>query len=216
MAGCQVSRTQMDHSSASSQMRTAASASNQNVLSLTIDPEASYFTKLSFRENIDVTKLNKLLLTTSVLKTKDACVDLNVNPSHWTHWFTSQRQQLTKLFRKVAAGALIVWYRFAHGDKNVYGRVYPEHHQSFGEVAGDIRAYILGDDWTALDFANCHPNIMYQALVMSGRASEFTNLGEYCSNRDCLLKEVMATYGVDRDAAKKLFIRLLYLGTFKA
>jgi hypothetical protein len=96
-----------------------------------------------------------------------------------------------------------------------YGRVYLEHHLSFGEVAGDQRAYILGDDWTALDFANCHPNIMYQALEMSGRA-EFTNLGEYCSNRDRLLKEVMATYGVDRDAAKKLFIRLLYLGTFKS
>jgi hypothetical protein len=111
---------------------------------------------------------------------------------------------------------LLVRYKFAHGDKYVYGRIYPERHLSFGEVAGDQRAYMLIGDWTALDFANCHPNIMYQALAMSGRASEFTNLGEYCSSRDRLLKEVMATYGVDRDAAKKLFIRLLYLGTFKA
>ena len=116
-------------------------------------------------------------------------------------WFTSQRQQLDKLRAKVVGSSLLVRYTFAHGGKYVYGRVYPEHHLSFGEVAGDIRAYILGDDWTALDFVNCHPNIMYQALVMSGRASEFTNLGEYCSNRDRLLKEVMATYGVDRDAA---------------
>ena len=116
------------------------------------------------REIIDVTKLNKLLLTTSVLKTKDACVDLNGNPSHWTHWFPSQRLQLTKLSAKVAAGALIVRYKFAHGDKYVYGRVYPEHHLSFGEVSGKLRAYLLGDDWTALDIANCHPNIMYQAF----------------------------------------------------
>ena len=88
----------MDHvASASSQMNAASNTLHQNVLSLTIDPNARYFTKLSFRETIDVTKLNKLLLTTSVLKTKDACVDLNVNPSHWTHWFTSQRQQLNKL-----------------------------------------------------------------------------------------------------------------------
>jgi hypothetical protein len=72
--------------------------------------------------------------------------------------------------------------------------VYPKHYLSIGEVAGDQRAYMLGEDWTALDFANCHPNIMCKALAMSGRASEFTNLGEYCSNRDCLLKEVMATY----------------------
>ena len=193
-----------------------ASALNECALSLTIDPEARYFTTLLFRELIDVIKLHKLMRTTSVLKTKDECVDLNADPSHWMHWFTSQRLQLTKLSGKVAAGALIVRYKFAHGDKYVYGRVYPWDHLSFGEVAGDQRAYMLIDDWTALDFANCHPNIMYQALAMSGRASEFTNLGEYCSNRDCLLKEVMATYGVDRDAAKKLFIRLLYLGTFKA
>jgi hypothetical protein len=53
----------MDHvASASSQMQTA-SASNQSPLSLTKDPNARYFTTLSFRETIDVTKLNKLLLT---------------------------------------------------------------------------------------------------------------------------------------------------------
>jgi hypothetical protein len=165
----------MDHSSASSQMQNASISNQSPLLSLTIDPEARYFTTLSFLELIDVAKLLKVLLTTSVLKTKDECVDLNADPSHWTHWFTSQRLQVTKLSGKVAAGALIVRYKFAHGDKYVYGRVYPEHHQSFGELAGDIRAYILGDDWTALDFANCHPNIMYQALAMSGRASEFTN-----------------------------------------
>ena len=201
--------------SASLQMQNA-SALNKCALSLTIDPEARFFTTRLFREIIDVTKLNKLLLTTSVLKTKDVCGDLNGNPSHWLHWFPSQRLQLEKLRAAVSGGSLIVRYTFAHGGKYVYGRVYPEHHLSFGEVSGKLRAYLLGDDWTALDFANCHPNIMYQALEMSGRASEFTNLGKYCSNRDCLLKEVMDTYGVDRDAAKKLFIRLLYLGKFNA
>ncbi len=42
-----------------------ASASNQSPLLLTIDPNARYFTELSFRETIDVAKLNKLLLTTT-------------------------------------------------------------------------------------------------------------------------------------------------------
>ena len=159
-------------------------------LSLQVDPNRRYFTGLMFREIIDVAKLNKLLLTTSVLKTRDECVDVNANPSHWTHWVPSQRLQLEKLRAKVVGGSLIVKYKFAHDDKYVFGRVYSEHHLSFGEVAGDQRAYMLIDDWTALDFANCHPNIMYQALAMSGRASEFTNLGEYCSNRDSLLKVV--------------------------
>ena len=55
--------------------------------------------------------------------------------------------------------------------------------------------------------------MMHQALVMSGRASEFTNLGRVLlQSLDRLLKEVMAMYRVDRAAAKNLFIRLLYLG----
>ena len=59
--------------------------------------------------------------------------------------------------------------------------------------------------------------MMHQALVMSGRASEFTNLGRVLlQSLDRLLKEVMAMYRVDRAAAENLFIRLLYLGTFKA
>ena len=74
---------------------------------------------------------------------------------------------------------------------------------------------MLGDDWTALDFANCHPNIMHQALAASGKAG-FSKLAEYCADRDRVLQEVMDTYGVDRDAAKRLFIRLLYLGSFEA
>jgi hypothetical protein len=44
----------MDHvASASSQMNAASNTLHQNVLSLTIDSEASYFTTLWFREIID-------------------------------------------------------------------------------------------------------------------------------------------------------------------
>ena len=40
-------------------------------LSLQVDPNARYFTNLVFREIIDVAKLHKVLLTTSVLKTRE-------------------------------------------------------------------------------------------------------------------------------------------------
>jgi hypothetical protein len=182
-------------------------------LELGIDAMARYFTTLCFEEQVDVTKLDKLLLTKYVLKSSaEAGGD-----EQWVKWFDSQRQMLAKLRAAVdkASGTLPVQYKFAHGNKDQYGRVYPDKHLSFGEVSGKLRAYLLGDLWTALDFANCHPSIMHQALVAAGH-SQFKSLAKYCSDRDRLLQEVMTHNNVNRDAAKNLFIRLLYLGTFNA
>jgi hypothetical protein len=166
-----------------------------------------------FEEQVNVSKLDKLMLTKNVLKRcKDADVD-----EQWAKWFPSQHCQLTKLRTKLdmAIMSLPVRYKFAHDDKEQFGRVYPEDHLSFGEVSGILRTYLLGELWTALDFANCHPSIMHQALVAAGHA-QFTALAQYCNERDRLLQEVMVTYSVDRNAAKTLFIRLLYGGGFVA
>jgi hypothetical protein len=38
---------------------------------------------------------------------------------------------------------------------------------------------------------------------------------KYVKNRDKYLERVMDKYDVDRDAAKQLFIRLLYFGSFQ-
>jgi hypothetical protein len=186
-------------------------------LALHVHSDYRYFTTLLFEEPVDVIKLAKLLLTKHVLKSSDECKHSDRGMSHWTKWFDSQHQQLAKLMTAVdkARVSLVVRYKFAHGDNDCYGRVYPEHHLSFGEVSGKLRAFLLGAMWTALDFANCHPNIMHQALVAAGY-SQFVALAQYCSDRDRLLQDVMSHYNVDRDAAKNLFIRLLYLGSFDA
>lgn len=182
----------------------------QPPLRLGVDPDRLRLTLIRYAEPVDVAKLDKLLRTEFVLKTSKQ------STKAWSKSFSSQRYQVTKLREKVnlVDGDIPVCYQFAHGNMQQYGRVYPMGHLSFGELAGDIRAYILGDLWTALDFANCHPSIMYQVLKANGFACP--NLEEYCLTRETLLKTVMLEYNVDRDAAKELFIRLLYLGTFEA
>ena len=68
--------------------------------------------------------------------------------------------------------------------------------------------------WTAFDIDNAHPTIHYQVLKAHGFSAP--KLEMYCDDREAILKEVMVTYGVERKAAKLLFIRLLYLGEFQA
>lgn len=109
--------------------------------------------------------------------------------------------------------SLKVGYKLSKGGEAKYGRVYPARGVSLGEVSGRFRHYLLGEHWTAFDFANCHPNILCQLIKQNGR--EVPNLSRYCSAREEALQDVMTTYKVDRKAAKNLFIRLLYQGTFR-
>lgn len=168
-------------------------------LSITPDPEREFFPHLSFNEPVAVERLDKALYARSI--------------------WNGRREVRALVFKLRSAydastGAVPATYRFADEGRCLYGRVYPEHGISLGEVSGPVRAYLLGDTWTALDFANCHPNIMEQELRAARRASPA--LAQYCASRDETLQDVVREYGVDRDAAKNLFIRLLYLGTFEA
>jgi hypothetical protein len=54
-----------------------------------------------------------------------------------------------------AEGTRREWSSFAHGDKDVHGRVCPKPKELSlpRSLVIDQRAYVLGDDWTTLDFA---------------------------------------------------------------
>ena len=61
---------------------------------------------------------------------------------------------------------------------------------------------------------NCQPAILAQRLEMYGIASPL--LSRYVANRDASLSEVVEACGVNRDAAKSLFVRLLFFGGVRA
>ena len=76
----------------------------------------------------------------------------------------------------------------------------------------EIRGTIFSKNYKDIDIVNCHPNIYYQLAKMLKLKTPA--LKKYVQNRDEVLKTVMDHYAVDRDTAKQLFIRLLYLGSF--
>lgn len=57
---------------------------------------------------------------------------------------------------------------------------------------------------------NCHPSILSQRLALDGIACPL--LDRYVTDRGSCISEVMAACKVSRDAAKNLFVRLIYFG----
>ncbi len=64
-----------------------------------------------------------------------------------------------------------------------------------------------------IDMVNAHPVLLRQVCEHNGWSAE--QLTRYVCKRDAELQAVMDAYHVDRDAAKELFIRLMYGGRFR-
>ncbi|KAG2487743.1 hypothetical protein HYH03_013588 [Edaphochlamys debaryana] len=74
----------------------------------------------------------------------------------------------------------------------------------------EIRAHLAANFYWDVDFVNCQPSLMVQ--VLQHHEIPCPLLERYTENRDDCLQEVMDSCCVSRDAAKNLFIRLLYYG----
>lgn len=94
-----------------------------------------------------------------------------------------------------------------------FGRVYPVGSLSLCTMRREIRQTVAKDFYVDIDAENCHPQIVYQTCKYN--KIECMTLEEYVNNRDEILKKTMKLYNVSRDQAKKLFIILLYFGSFE-
>ena len=72
------------------------------------------------------------------------------------------------------------------------------------------RAILAGAYYTDVDMVNCQPSIMSQKLRILDIPCPL--LDHYVSDREKCIQEVVSSCKVDRDAAKNLFIRLVYFG----
>ena len=143
-----------------------------------------------------------LLLNSSLLRSK-----INNPLCH----YRDERHQLEnykKLFR-CDKGAQIIYNKTK---LMTYGRSNPENALGLFSLRREIRHTLTKDKYIDIDIVNCHPNILNQIALSNNITLKYLN--EYNLNRDNILNEVINKYHVTRDQAKKLFIRLLYFGSF--
>jgi hypothetical protein len=147
-------------------------------------------------------------------------------------WGCTEVELVLKIKKTLKRDVLAVKYK---KPKSGYGRVNPKDWLSLGTLRKAVRHTLCGDSWVDFDVANCHPAIMLQlcrasnipckalAFYVENRpaclaevAALFDELA-YCANvdnRPACHTEVAALFGeYVRDAAKVLFIRIMYGGT---
>jgi energy-coupling factor transporter ATP-binding protein EcfA2 len=173
-------------------------------MELTLKQTQSILHNLNLTESIDTTILDKLLA--SNLLQKDTWINQNGEPVN----YSNEKEHLLALRKKVKSGILDVVYK---NTKLSYGRVYANRSLSLGSIRREVRHTLAKDKYTDIDICNAHPVLLLQ--LCKHNDIECENLELYVKKRDKYLQLVMKTYDVDRDAAKQLFIRLLYFGSFE-
>ena len=116
-------------------------------------------------------------------------------------------ERLMKLQRKKKHW---VHYEFCIPD---YGRVFVKHGQvSLGSLPREIRGTLAADNYIDIDINNCHPVLAVQLCDKYGIKCDA--LRDYVDHRDDYLTKCMQEFECDRDAAKTLFLRIMYGGSY--
>ena len=177
------------------------------MLQISVKPVKSSLDGIKLFEVFNKTNLNKLI---------------NSNVLNTTPWnnFDNEKQQLED-YRNQSVnyeflgnidnyGIVPVKYKRVNGYS--FGRVYPIKSLSLCTIRREIRHTIGNDIYIDIDISNCHPELIYQTCKHHNIKCDI--LEDYVINRDTKLEEVQAKYNVSREKAKKLFIILLYFGSF--
>ena len=123
-------------------------------------------------------------------------------------------KQLKNYLKNYSSGKVRVQYKYAGiHEKSHYGRVYPKNSLSLSAMPREIRGTLAQEYYKDIDIVNAHPVILEQILDTLEIPHKY--LSQYINDRETILADIMNQYKVNRDAAKNLFIRIMYNGTFK-
>lgn len=92
------------------------------------------------------------------------------------------------------------------------GRLYAIGSLSLQNFKRSARHYLAKDFYHDIDMVNAHPNLILQYCVRNNIDS--IKLAEYVVDRENILKRIMKYHEITRDDAKKLMLRLCYLGNY--
>jgi len=172
-------------------------------LPLTLTASECSLNGITLYEPIDVAVLDKLL-TSDLLKTSFH------NPTAETLYKT-ERDQLKQYKKLIRNGKAEITYNRPKG--MTFGRCNPDKALGLFSIRREIRHTLAKNTFVDVDIENAHPSMLYQICKSNG--IECDNLEHYVNNRDATLQTVMTAYSVSRDQAKKLFIILLFFGSFE-
>lgn len=170
---------------------------------LTLTARPTILNGITCYEHINIEILDKLL-------NSDLLKDTFNNPLS-EHFHKDEYEQLKKYKMIIEKNKAVVKYK---RPKNMsFGRVFPFQALSLYSIRREIRQTLAKGYYADIDIENCHPVILVQICEYNNMPCKY--LKRYVNKRNEILNEVMEAFNVDRETAKKLFIRILYLGSYK-
>lgn len=122
---------------------------------------------------------------------------------------TAQLEAYLKKYKNSNKGIPVKYNKAKHG----YGRVFPFKSLGLTSLVKKTRNTLIKDTMIDLDLSNAQPMIILNIAQANNIKCPFNE--QYINNREPILAEVVETYGVTRDDAKGLFIRLAFSGCFR-
>ena len=97
--------------------------------------------------------------------------------------------------------------------KHKWGRSFPYKSLGLSSIRREVRNALIKGLYYDCDLKNAQPEIIRNLCEANNISC--VQMKKYCSNRDGILEQVQQKYGVDRQLAKDLFIRICFGGTFE-
>ena len=123
------------------------------------------------------------------------------------------RPQLEKYLAKIARSPVEGLAQITYSRKVPFGRCNPCG-GGLHNLKREIRQTLTHDSYVDIDIVNAHPVILYQVCLRN--AVPCPNLAEMVLKREECLASVQKEYEVEREQAKKLFLILVYGGSFSS
>lgn len=180
----------------------------ENTSKLQLIKKNCYLDKAIFSEIVDINCLNELIKSEQLERAFD---DNNYSQNFSATLYKNVTVQLEEYFNKTYDKKNNVFNVMYAKPRSKWGRVFPNKSLGLTSFQKKIRNTLIKGKYIDLDLSNAHPMILYNICKKNDIPCPI--ITEYINNRENILIDVMKYYNIDRDIAKKLFLRLTFFGT---
>ena len=177
--------------------------------SLSITKQRGYITDMTYLEQVNPRLIRHIIDEGLCAENYDLT---NFSQLRASTCHKNERAQLEAYllkYKKKDQGIHVKYSKARHGN----GRVFPVKSLGLTTLSKKTRNTLIKDTMIDIDMSNAQPAIILNLCKANNIPCEYNE--RYNLHREEILAEVVETYGVTRDDAKGLFIRLAFSGQFK-
>lgn len=182
-----------------------------DIIPLTLSKCSSVLDGLVLFEKIPIERLQALLKSDLLLMVWDEDYIYDPDKKQVAKNYANEKLQISSYLKNYDANLGGVSVKYVK-PKHKWGRSFPHKSLGLSCFRREVRNTLISDLYYDFDIKNAQPEII--KLLCKSNDIKCPIINKYCKDRQTLLLKVQTKYGVDKDKAKELFIRMCFFGTF--